>query len=72
MTFDNSNIRDELYSLAYLRLCKSKPLLSSIKNESINQRQVKVMSNMKTDEKHLIANNERQHCALVIVLSMQP
>ena len=51
MIFDNSNI--EMSYIALVCLCKRKPRLSSINNESISQKQVKVMSNMKTNEKSL-------------------
>ena len=44
-------------------LCKRKPPLSLINNDSIDQKQVKVMSNMKTNEIRLKRNDN-------IVLSM--
>ena len=43
--------------IAFTRSSKITLRLSSIINKSINQKQVKVMSNMKTDEKHLKRND---------------
>ena len=54
MIFENSNM--DMSYIAFVRLCKSKPRLSSINNESIGQKQIKGKNNMKADEKHLKRN----------------
>ena len=70
MIFDNSNI--EMSYIILFCLCKPKHRLSSINNESISQKQVKVMSNMKTNEKSskrmatLCSSNYAKQTTLII------